>query len=64
MMSYTMAYGMEVYNIALKMGFQAIPGGLSNMTNQVFFDAFIEALYMGIVVFLFSNLWGNRGSVK
>lgn len=63
-MSYTMAYGMEVYNIALKMGFQAIPGGLSNMTNQVFFDAFIEALYMGIVVFLFSNLWGNRLGAK
>lgn len=36
MMSYTMAYGMEVYNIALKMGFQAILGGLSNITNQYF----------------------------
>ncbi|OUN08185.1 hypothetical protein B5G43_02040 [Flavonifractor sp. An92] len=54
LMSITMAYGMEVYNVALK------SGGLSAMTNRVFGDALLEAAYMWIFVFLFSNLWGNR----
>lgn len=54
LMSITMAYGMEVYNVALK------EGGLSQMTNRVFWDALLEAAYMWIFVFLFSNLWGNR----
>ena len=36
-MSVTMAYGMEVYNVALK------SGGLSAMTNRVFWDALLEA---------------------
>lgn len=53
-MSVSMAYRMEVYNIALR------EGGLSQMTNQVFGDALLEASYMWIFVFLFSNLWGNR----
>ena len=53
-MSITMAYGMEVYNVALK------EGGLSQMTNRVFWDALLEAAYMWIFVFFFSNLWGNR----
>lgn len=53
-MSITMAYGMEVYNVALK------SGGLSAMTNRVFWDALLEAAYMWLFVFLFSNLWGNR----
>ena len=60
LMSVTMAIGMEVYNVAIKMGYNAMPGGLSNMTNQVFPDALVEAAYMWIFVFLFSNLWGNR----
>ena len=30
------------------------------MVNQVFPDALVEASYMWIFVFLFSNLWGNR----
>lgn len=59
-MSYSMAYGMEVYNIAIKNGFNCLAGGLSNMTNSVFADALIEASYMGVFVFIFSNLWGNR----
>ncbi|MCD8145192.1 MAG: hypothetical protein LUD79_07655 [Oscillospiraceae bacterium] len=59
-MSYAMAYGMEVYNVAIKQGFNTLAGGFSNMTNGVFWDALIEALYMGLFVFLFSNLWGNR----
>lgn len=59
-MSYAMAYGMEVYNVAIKQGFNTLAGGFSNMGNGVFLDALMEALYMGLFVFLFSNLWGNR----
>ncbi len=59
-MSYAMAIGMEVYNIAIKMGFSLNIGGLSSMTNAVFPAAMVEASYMGLFVFLFSNLWGNR----
>lgn len=59
-MSYAMAYGMEVYNVAIKLGFDLSAGGFSNMTNIVFWEALKEALYMGLFVFLFSNLWGNR----
>lgn len=59
-MSYAMAIGMEVYNVAIKMGFDLNGGGLSNMTNDVFPAALVEASYMGLFVFLFSNLWGNR----
>ena len=59
-MSYAMAIGMEVYNIAVKMGFDRQPGGLSSMTNAVFPAALREAAYMGLLVFVFSNLWGNR----
>lgn len=59
-MSYAMAYGMEVYNVAIKMGFNLQAGGFSSMTNIVFWEALKEALYMGVFVFLFSNLWGNR----
>ncbi len=60
LMSYAMAIGMEIYNIAVKMGFPLNPGGLSTMTNAVFPAALLEASYMGLFVFLFSNLWGNR----
>lgn len=59
-MSYAMAYGMEVYNVAIKMGFNIKLGGFSTMTNEVFLGALLEALYMGVFVFIFSNLWGNR----
>lgn len=60
LMSVTMAYGMEVYNVAWKMGIPTTAGGFSNMTNVVFWDALLEAAYMWLFVFLFSNLWGNR----
>lgn len=60
LMSVTMAYGMEVYNVAWKMGFPTLPGGFSTMTNEVFLEALFEAAYMWIFVFIFSNLWGNR----
>ena len=59
-MSYAMAIGMEVYNVAMREGVQLTPGGLSNMTNSVFLGALEEAWYMGLLVVLFSNLWGNR----
>lgn len=59
-MSYAMAYGMEIYNIAIKQGINLTAGGFSNMTNLVFWDALKEAAYMGLFVFIFSNLWGNR----
>ena len=59
-MSMTMAYGMEIYNVAIKQGFNLTNGGFSNMTNHVFLDALIEAAYMWIFVFIFSNLWGNK----
>lgn len=59
-MSYAMAIGMEVYNIAIKMGFNLNVGGFSTMTNAVFPAALLEASYMGVFVFIFSNLWGNR----
>lgn len=61
LMSITMAYGMEVYNVAWKMGVPTMPGGFSNMTNDVFPSALVEASYMWLFVFLFSNLWGTRG---
>ena len=32
-MSYAMAYGMEIYNIAIKEGVNLTAGGFSNMTN-------------------------------
>ena len=59
-MSYAMAIGMEVYNVAIKEGFNITVGGFSNMRNSVFLGALKEASYMGLFVFLFSNLWGNR----
>lgn len=59
-MSYAMAIGMEVYNIAIKMGFNLNMGSFSSMTNAVFPAALVEAGYMGLFVFLFSNLYGNR----
>ena len=60
LMSYIMAYGMEVYNVAIKQGFNLNVGGFSTMTNHVFVDAAIEASYMGAFVFITSSLWGNR----
>lgn len=59
-MSIFMAYGMEVYNVAIKMGYTLMPGGLSNMKNEVFLEALKEAAYMWVFVFIFSNLFGNK----
>lgn len=51
LMSMVMAYGMEVYNVSIKMG---------GMSNQVFYLALLEAAYMWIFVFITSTLFGNR----
>ena len=59
-MSYSMAVGMEVYNVAIKLGVNLQAGGLSNITYAAFLGALREAAYMGALVFVFSNLWGNR----
>ena len=63
-MSYAMAYGMEIYNVAIKLGVNLTAGGFSNMTNLIFWEALKEASYMGLLVLLFSNLWGNRISAS
>lgn len=60
LMSYTMAIGMEIYNVTIKLGIPQLPGGFSAMTYTVLWEALKEAAYMGALVFLFSNLWGNR----
>ena len=59
-MSYSMALGMEIYNVAINQGINLNFGGFSNMTYLVFLDAIKETSYMGLFVTLFSNLWGNR----
>ncbi|MCD7723260.1 MAG: DUF2798 domain-containing protein [Clostridiales bacterium] len=59
-MSVTMAYGMEVYNVAIKNGCTLAAWNFSNLTNDVFLDALIEAAYMWVFVFIFSKLWGER----
>ncbi|MCR5715321.1 MAG: hypothetical protein K6G23_00555 [Lachnospiraceae bacterium] len=61
LMSYTMAYGMEVYNTAINMGYSFATGaGFSSMTNAVFLAALKETPYMGLFVLLTSTLFGNR----
>lgn len=51
MMSITMAYGMELYNVAGKMG---------KMSNSVFIPALIETSFMCLFVFAISSLCGNK----
>lgn len=51
LMSVFMAYGMELYNVAVKVG---------GMENKVFWLALKEAAFMCVFVFVFSTLFGNR----
>lgn len=60
LMSYIMAFGMEVYNTAINMGFNQRSGSFSSMTDTVFLGALKETLYMGAIVFVISSLIGNR----
>lgn len=55
---------MEVYNVALKSGVLQHVGGFSDMRNTVFLGALKEMSFMWLLVFLFSNLWGNRLGAK
>ena len=48
LMSVTMAYGMEVYNVAWKMGYPTLPGGFSTMTNEVFVENVAEGRSMSL----------------
>ena len=59
-MSYAMALGMEIYNMSYQMGFHLNPGGFSSLDGSIFLPALKEMAYMGLLVFVFSNLWGNR----
>ena len=61
LMSFFMAYGMEVYNIAIRMGYNLTEGqGFSSITYPVFLEALKEAVGMSVIVFIVSNLVGNR----
>ena len=51
-MSYAMTIGMEVYNVAVKMGVNLEAGGLSNITGAVFVGAAKEAAFMSVLVLL------------
>ena len=59
-MSYAMAFGMEIYNSAINLGFDLKAGGLSHMTNEVFVVAMKEVGWIGIVVIILSSLYGNK----
>ena len=61
LMSFFMAYGMEVYNIAIRMGYNLTVGqGFSSITYPVFLEALKEAVGMSVIVFIVSNLvWQN-----
>jgi hypothetical protein len=59
-MSYFMAYGMEVYNNAWKEGIPLSAGGFSNLRNGVFLAALKETVFMGVIAYIVSELWGNR----
>ena len=59
-MSYAMAFGMELYNTAINMGIALQPGGLSHMTWTAVGTGMKEMLIMGIFVLIVSELFGNR----
>ena len=58
-MSYAMAYGMEVYNIAIKEGVNLTVGGLSNMTNAVFFRRTKRSSLYGIICYSVFKFMGE-----
>ena len=55
-----MSLGMELYNNAVKMGYNLQPGGLSSMTWKVVPAALSELWFIIPVVFILSNIYGNR----
>lgn len=64
LVSFFMAYGMEVYNIAIRMGYSlTVEQGFSSITYPVFLKALKEAMGMSgmsVIIFIVSNLVGNR----
>ena len=65
LMSFFMAYGMEVYNISIRMGFNLTEGlGFASISYGVFAEALKEAALMAVIVFAVSNLIGNRAGAR
>lgn len=60
LMSFTMAFGMELYNTAIKQETFFGAGGVPALTNAILLTALKEGVLMAIIVFIVSNLWGNR----
>lgn len=60
LMSYFMAIGMEIYNTAINSDATQLAGGFSALSYEVILDALKETSYMGIIVFIISELFGNR----
>lgn len=58
-MSYSMAVGMEIYNNAIQQGVHLQPGGFTNLTYGIVGKALVEALFMGLIVIIVSELWGT-----
>ena len=56
-MSYSMAVGMEIYNNAIQQGVHLQPGGFTNLTYGIVGKALVEALFMGLIVIIVSELW-------
>lgn len=60
LMSVFMTCGMELYNNAVKQGMNLVPGGFSSMDWSVVTGAAEELPFMIPVVFVLSNLFGNK----
>lgn len=61
LMSFFMAFGMEVYNVSIQMGYNLTFGlGYSSITYAVFAEALKESVFMSIIVFIVSNIIGNK----
>lgn len=60
-MSIAMAVGMEVYNVAINMGFIK---NFSAITYSVLIDALKEASFMWIIVFIVSTIIGNKAGIS
>ena len=58
-MSYSMAVGMEIYNNAIQQGVHLQPGGFTNLTYGIVGKALVEALFMGLIVIIVSELWAT-----
>ena len=59
-MTLFMTFGMELYNNAIKMGINLQPGDFSNMTYDLIPEVLREIVFIAPVVFVISNLYGNR----